>query len=202
MTEFPSQSHKSREPKVIQQVTTSEARIRKAPIGRRIRENFIRTPASSVWQGMIWDVFIPGLVDNIGSALHDGIDSMFGGTRMGRRTGSNRYAHSSASGISRYNPDNALGHRRHEQFDEDARRNQDISVIEIDSRVEAEEVLNQMNFLIDQFDVCTLADFYQLVGISPNHPDYKFGWENLGNARVVHSRGAYYLDLPKPLQLK
>lgn len=205
MDEFPAQSHKSREPKVIQQVTSEPGRVRKAPAGRRFRDTFIQGTPKSVVGSMIWDVFLPGMRDNLADAIHDGIDSLFRGDSSGisRRTRS-RYS-SNHSSISKHSPDRALGGASRpssDRYSDDARRNQDVSVIEIDSRVEAQEVLNQMLALIDQFDVCTLADFYQLVGIPPDHTDFKFGWEDIGGAHVVSSRGAYYLDIPRPNELR
>jgi len=202
MEEFPAQNHKSREPRDIQPITTNAARVRKAPWSRRFRETFVQGDAQSVMGSMFWNVFLPGLRDNVVDTMHDGVDSLFGGiSTRGRRNRGTRFADS--SGISKHNPDRALGSSRsNERFSDDARRNHDFSVLEIDSRVEAEEVLTQMNLLIDQFDLCTVADFYQMVRQTPTHTDYKFGWEDLGGARVIHSRGSYYLDLPRPIQLR
>lgn len=202
MDDFPAQSHKSREPREVLPVTTEAGRVRKTPAGRRFRETFIQGDAQSVWSSMIWDAFLPGVRDNVANAIHEGIDALLGGMSGGARRTHSRYS-SSRNGISvnRHSPDKVLTGRS-ERYDDDARRNQDVSVIEIDSRVEAEEVLSQMNLIIDQHDVCTLADFYQMVRITPQHTDYKFGWEELGNARVVHSKGSYYIDLPRPSQLR
>ena len=59
MEEFPAQSHKSREPREIQPVTTNPGRIRKAPWGRRFRETIIKGDAQSVWaKHKIWDTFL------------------------------------------------------------------------------------------------------------------------------------------------
>lgn len=203
MEQFPAQSHKSREPREIQPVTTAPGRVRKSPPGRRLRETLIQGDAQSVWTSMIWDTFFPNLRDNIMDAVHNGVDVLFGGYTTGAR-GRNRYSSPSSnrSGISKHNPDKALGRSTNDRLPDDARRNQDYSVIEIDSRVEAEEVMSQMNLLIDQFDICTVAEFLQMVRISPQHTDYKFGWEELGGAHVVSSRGFYYLDLPRPIQLR
>lgn len=205
MDEFPPQSHKSREPREIQAVTTNPARVRSVPMGRRFRETFIKGDARSVWTSMVWETFFPNLSENVADAVHNGVDALFGGYSTSARTGGrrNRYSSGGRSNISKHSPDRALGGGGStERFSDDARRNHDFSVLEIDSRVEAEEVLSQMNLLVDQFDVCTVADFYGMVQISPAHTDYKFGWEELGNARVVSSRGAYYLDLPSPITLR
>jgi hypothetical protein len=202
MDEYPAQSHKSREQRQIQPVTTGEARIREAPWGRKLRENFIQASAPSVWRTMLWDVLLPGARDVISDGLHEGVDLFLSGRGNGggfRRT--NRYGGSSQSLISKHNPDRALGGRPQREAP-DARDRHDMNVYEIDSRVEAEEVLTQMNMLIDEYDICTFADFLQMVRITPAHTDYKFGWESIADSRVIHSRGSYYLDLPRPIQIK
>lgn len=206
MTQFPSQSHASQEPRKIQPVTSGEAKIREAPVGRRMRQMFFQGSAKSVWGSMFWDTLLPGARDVFANGLHNGIDMFLDGQTNGgyRRNFRSGISSGGYSQISKHNPDHVLGSSRSRQIQEapDNRDRHDMAIYEIDSRVEAEEVLTQMTYLIDQFDICTFADFLQMVRITPAHTDYKFGWEEIGGTRVVHSRGAYFLDLPRPSQLK
>jgi len=202
MTEqFPSQSHKSRESRVVEPVVTNPGRIREAPTGRRIRDTIFQGSARSVWTSMIWDTFFPNIRDNIQDTIHKGVDVLFGGYTDSRIH--NRYrGNYRSSAISRHNPDRALGRTSESrQIEQKPRFDGDTSVIELDSRVEAQEVLNQMNLLIDQFDVCSMADFLRLVDITPEHTHYGIGWEELGDAHVVPARGSFYLALPEPIRL-
>lgn len=200
MEEFPSQSRKVREPREVQPVTLKAGRIRKPPVGRRFLETFFLGDARTSWSNMIWDSFFPNLRDNIKDSVHDGIDSLFGGTASVYRPGRGRISRNSQ--INKHNPDMALGSRPNERISREDRQRQNTSGVEIDSRVEAEEVLAAMNRTIDQFDVVTLAEFYQLVRITPDHTDYKWGWEDLGGSHIVHSRGSYYVELPDPIPLR
>lgn len=198
MTEFPSQSHKSREPRVVEAVTTNPGRIRAAPAGRRLKDTIFQGDARSVWTSMIWDTFFPNLRDNFADAVHNGVDALFRGysTGAGNRRGNYR-----SGSISKHNPDRALGRGSDNRQRDTALQDGDTSIVALDSRVEAQEVLNQMNYLIDQFDQCTMADFKRLVKITPTHVDFGLGWEELGDAHVVSSKGDYYLDLPDPIRL-
>lgn len=203
MTEFPSQSHKAREPREVKPVVMTPGKITKAPAGRRLMETFFQGDFKSTISSMIWNTFFPNLRDNMADSVHDGIDSLFhgqggGGSRSRSRGGSSRFA---GSQISRHSPDRALAGRS-ERFSKEDREQQRVDRVEIGSRAEAEEVLAALNRSIDQFDAVTLAEFYQLVDLSPSHTDYKFGWDDLGGAGVVHSRGGYYLDLPPVITLK
>ncbi len=199
MADYPSQSHKTHEPREVVPVTRNPGRIRKAPWGRRLRETVIQGDAESAWTSMIWNSFLPGLADQIESAMHEGLSTLFGGGtsvyRRERRQGGSR--------ISRHSPDRVLGGGRpEERISRNDRTRQDVSVIEIDSRAEAETVLERLLDSIDQFDVVTLAEFYQLVQITPDHTDFGFGWDDLGGSKIVHSKGVYFLDLPTPFKLK
>lgn len=73
----------------------------------------------------------------------------------------------------------------------------------LDSRGEAEEVLCQMNDLIDTYGVVSVADLYDLVGITGDYTANKYGWTNIRNAEAVPVRGGgWLLKMPKALPLK
>ena len=72
----------------------------------------------------------------------------------------------------------------------------------LDSRGDAEAVLEQLNDLIDTYKIASVADLYDLVGISGNYTDNKYGWTNLANADVVRTRDGYQLKLPRALPIK
>lgn len=199
MTQFPSQSHKSHEPREVKPVTMSPGRLRKPPMLRRFRETVFKGDAGSAWSSMIWNSFFPGLADQMENALHEGLATLFGGTSSTYR----RQHQMTAGGrISRHNPDRALGDNRPSRVEVDPRDRHNSGVYEIDSRAEAEEVLAAMNLTIDSFDTCTFAEFLQLIRRTPEHTDFGVGWEDLGGSKIVHSKGAYFLDLPPVISLK
>ena len=47
----------------------------------------------------------------------------------------------------------------------------------------------------------SVADFYDLVGVSGNYTDNKYGWTDIRNASVIHVRDGYMIKLPKALPL-
>lgn len=204
MEELPAQSHKAKEQRDIQPVVRNPGRIRKPPFGRRLLDTFVLGDLKTTINNMIWDTFFPNMRENFQDSLHNGVESLFGGVSSGYRSGrrGGYYAHNSQ--ISKHNPDRALGGRGGpaERISKDERNRQETSSVELDSRVEAGQVLEALNQIIDQYEVATLADFYKLAKITPEHTDYKWGWEDLGGAHVVHSRGVYYLDLPPVIALR
>ena len=77
----------------------------------------------------------------------------------------------------------------------------DYDEIVLESRGEAEEVLERMDDLLDNYGIVSVAAFYDLVGITGNYTDNKYGWTSLRNASVQRLRDGYLLKLPKALPL-
>lgn len=67
----------------------------------------------------------------------------------------------------------------------------------IETRGEAEEVLDRMEELIDIYGLISVADFYDLVGVSGNYTDNKYGWTDLRSATAVQMKDGYIIKLPK-----
>lgn len=55
-----------------------------------------------------------------------------------------------------------------------------------------------MDAIIEEYDVASVADLYDLVGISRKFTDQRYGWDNLSDARVERLRdGGYILRMPR-----
>lgn len=62
---------------------------------------------------------------------------------------------------------------------------------------EADEALSALISVVWDYGHVTLADFYQMVGITPSFKDNKYGWNDLKGAYIKHIPGGYVLILPK-----
>lgn len=69
------------------------------------------------------------------------------------------------------------------------------------SRGEAEEVLFRMEELLDRFDVVSVADLFDMAGISGNYTDNKYGWTDLRDAHVARVSDGYIIRLPRATTL-
>lgn len=203
MDQFPSNSKRpsrSRdEPKKVERVVQGEVVRRKTPIGRRLSRNLIGGDAQSVWGYVFGEVLIPAARDMVADAVSGGVERMIfgesaGGSRNRSRRGSsghtpyNRYHQSSRS--SRDEPRREISRR--------ARATHSFDEIILKTRVEAEEVLDRLDDLCDRYDAASVADLYELVGVSGNYTDDKWGWTDIRGAGIQHVRGGYLLNLPKP----
>ena len=62
----------------------------------------------------------------------------------------------------------------------------------------AEGLLANMYDLLNQYRVVTVADLYEAAGLSSGIRDNSYGWTSLEGAKIVHDRGGYVLQLPRP----
>ena len=68
----------------------------------------------------------------------------------------------------------------------------------MDTREDAVKVLNSLLEHIDLYHVVTIADYYDIVGVTPTYKDNLYGWtgSELTNARVVPLDGEFSIKLP------
>jgi hypothetical protein len=78
------------------------------------------------------------------------------------------------------------------------RAKHDFDEIVLDQRAEAEEVIDRLYDVVSRYEQATVADLYDLVGLSSTHTDHKWGWTDLRGSGVSRIRDGYLLDLPDP----
>ena len=214
MEEFPSNSHLPKtaapkpekaaqpEPKKIEKVTEGEVVRRKKPLGRRLKETFVGGDAKSVWGYVMLDVLIPAAKDMISDAGSQFLERMlFGESRSHSRRSSSR-----PSGINGYVSYNRYAqstpYRREDpreyQMSRRARATHDFDEIILATRQEADMVIERLGDLIEKYGTASVADLYELVGVSGNYTDDKWGWTTIRGANPIRTRSGYLLDLPQP----
>lgn len=70
-----------------------------------------------------------------------------------------------------------------------------------DNRATAEHVKNEMTQKIYMYGYVTVADMYDIAGLSTTYMSNKYGWTSLEDAAIIRSRDGYYIKLPKVLPL-
>lgn len=205
--EFPPNSEVSKrqlgqEDKNIERVVSGEAKRRKPPLRKQFKDVFVGGTLRGAWQFVVLDVVLPMAKDLVVEAGHQGLEKLiFGEGRRYRGSSpppSGPYGHVNytrySSGPSRMPSAQRAMSRR-------ARSTQDFDEIVLDSRTEAEEVIDRLYDLVGKYDTATVADLYELVGLASSHTDYKWGWADLHGAGVTRIRDGYLLDLPDPIPL-
>lgn len=198
MEEYRSNSHKSREKrselvndKKIEKVISSSAKTKKKSGFHKMAEVFVPDDVSDVKSYIFEDIIVPA-VKNI---ILDTVTAMLGLNK--NSNGKNQ-------------PSSRIQYRKY--YDDRDKRDHagvnrtkswyEYDDIIIENRGEAEDVLCRMDELISTYGLVSVADFYDLVGITGNYTDNKYGWTDIRTASVVRAgRDGYMIKLPKALPL-
>lgn len=73
--------------------------------------------------------------------------------------------------------------------------------IEHESKEKAEEVINKMSELIEQYGHATISDLYELVGKRRDieYMDYKYGWTDMSKIHMkIKKDNTCYVKFGKP----
>lgn len=213
-SEFPSNSQGPRagrrptppEPKQIKRVTQGEVVRRKKPLGKRFIEFFgfgsIKEAATTVVQ----DVLIPAAKEMAVDGFRDFGESVVYRDGEGRR-GRGRDRGRGGSYIDYQRRYSSGGGRSSKDRDEPrsmsrkSRTTHDFDDIILDSRAEAEEVIDQLFELVSKYEMATVSDLYEMVGVKADFPDEKWGWTDIRGAGITRIRNGWLLDLPRPEHL-
>ena len=162
---------------------------------RKFADIFITEDIQNVKSYIFMDVLVPAIKKAISDIVTDGISMiLYGGTSRGKKGSSN------ASYVSY----NSISDRRDERREPSTQRvGPRYDDITLESRAEAEEVLARMDELISLYGHASVADLYDLIGVTSNYTDNNYGWTNLAKAGTERTYGGgYRLKLPRAIQIK
>lgn len=169
---------------------------------------FAEDNAAHAWQYVVWDVLIPAVKSTIQDMVNNGLEVLFYGTEAKtkgyRRRTTTRDRNRTVISYGNYftgNDEPRRNEPRRRELARRAGRSHDFGDILIDTRPEAEAVLDRLTELIDNYGSASVSDLLTLVGLTPSWTDEKWGWEVLERPAVVSVRGGYILDIPKPIEL-
>jgi len=200
--EFPANSNVSKGgsgDKKLKRITSGEVRTRKKSVRKQFQDAFIVGDMRTAVEYTLFEVALPTLRDAVVDSLQSGIEKLFNGD--GRRRG----AGPSPSGQAPYvnyggvfgrtagflaTPQRAMSPR--------GRARHDFREIVLDTRAEAEEVIDQLFEVVERWGEVSVADLYELLGVPADHTDQKWGWRDIRGATVRRVRDGYLLDLPNP----
>lgn len=199
MEEYKPNSHKSKEEskmpeKKIEKVISGSAKPRKKSEIQKFADVFIQEDAQKVKSYILMDVLVPSLKKAISDIVTNGVDMiLYGETGRTKKSGT-------ASKVSYRNYYDKRDDRR-DYGTGRTRTGYDYDDVILDNRGEAEEVLSRMDELIATYGLISVADFYDLVGITGSYTDNKYGWTDIRNASVARVRDGYIIKLPRALPL-
>ena len=200
---LPDNSHKARNEK--KDSAQEEKRVEKVVRGkvktqknnkRKLADLFISEDAGNVKNYIFLDVIIPAVKKAIYDLVVGALDmSLYGGRGGGGRR-------STADKVS-YRDYNSVSRRDTRSY-ESARTTSGYSYDDIilETRGEAEAVLSRMDEIMEEYEIVRVADLYDLVGITGEHTDNKYGWTNIRNAKIVRVRDGWKIEMPRALPIR
>ena len=183
------QKEKERE-KRAEKVVTGNVKTKKKSGGRKIADSFISDDAGNIGNYILNDVLIPSVKKAVVDIVTDGIAMLLGTDKKKGRSGSSTYV-----SYRSYSDD------RDDRYRSSRTRSYSFDDIIFESRGEAEEVLDRMDELIDTYHAVSVADMYDLAGLSCDYTDNKYGWTSLRSADIVRVSGGYMIKLPRATAL-
>lgn len=198
MREYPSNSHRSKEQtqeteasreKKVEKVVTGKVKTKKNDV-RRFTDVFISEDATNVKSYIFMDVIVPAIKKAILDIASDGVSMiLYGDTRASKKNsgGVNKIAYR------KYYDEPVSGNRS----STGARTRFDYDDIEFEARGEAEAVRTEMLDIIERYGFVTVADMYELAGLTAPFTAHKYGWSSLRSAETVRTRDGFILKMPK-----
>jgi len=196
--EYPNNSNKSKEDRPRKEMPHVKMHERKRSILERFSNTvFGEGGTQSIGSIVLLDILIPAIRNTIYDMIVSALDIRLLGRTRGHRGGGDRDRTYHTSYDRMYRDEGGRG--------EDERRvrsSHRFDDIIIESKYEAEEIIGALCDIIDNEDVASVADFYNIVGITPEYTDDDWGWRNLRNAYVKRVRDGYVVVLPRPREIE
>lgn len=188
------QGHEPMEDKKIEKVVTGSVKQRKKTGLSRAASTFMPGDVDSVKSYILMDVLVPSIKRAISDIVCNGINMLLGEPTRGK--GGNSIGAKVSYRQYYRDPDERRDYARPR-----AQAQYSYDDIVFDNRGDAEEVLYRMEELLERFEVVSVADLFDMAGISCNYTDNKYGWTDLRSAHVERVRDGYIINLPRATSL-
>lgn len=188
------QAHEPMEDKKIEKVVTGTVKQRKKTGLSRAASTFMPGDVDSVKSYILMDVLVPSIKRAISDIVCNGINMLLGEPTRGK--GGNSIGAKVSYRQYYRDPDERRDYARPR-----AQAQYSYDDIIFDNRGDAEEVLYRMEELLERFEVVSVADLFDMAGISCNYTDNKYGWTDLRSAHVERVRDGYIINLPRAMSL-
>lgn len=196
-------SHKNRnanadaEREPVEKIVEGRVVTRKTPWYKRAGQSMVAEDAGHVGEYILMDVVVPATKNLILDMISQSVERILFGTSRGRLS---RRSPLGASLRDRVSYDSYSRDRepRRPMMSREARARHDFQEIVLESRSDAEEVIEAMVLRIDRYRYVSVADLYDLVGTTSAYTDRSWGWTDLTLADVRQVPGGFLLDLPQP----
>jgi hypothetical protein len=182
--------------KEVTKVTKGKVKTQEKSALKKFGEAFIEDDAKDIKAYVVSDVLIPAIKNLIFDSVIGSIEMALFGTasRSHHRNG----GRNETTSYSSYYKSGNNSRRR----DDDSRRSDrlDYQSIIFEERADADEVLDTLCNLIEDYGQATIGDFYDAAGVTPDNnftKNEEYGWTDLRTATVKRGRDGYFISMPR-----
>lgn len=184
--------------KKVDKVVSGSVKTKKKSSISKFADTFIEEDKDTVVGYLLSEVLIPSFKKMVSDTIKTGIDKMLYGDAEVSRSNSP----ASKISYSKYYNDKSSYSRSSSTAPVANRRDTyEYNNIVLETRGDAEAVLMGMDDIIAKYEIVSVADLYDLVGIAGSYTDYKYGWTDIRSARIERVRDGYVIRMPKALPL-
>lgn len=184
--------------KKVDKVVSGSVKTKKKSSLSKFADTFIEEDKDTVIGYLLSEVLIPSFKKMVSDTIKTGIDKMLYGDAEVSRSNSP----ASKISYSKYYNDKSSYSRSSSTAPVTNRRDTyEYNNIVLETRGDAEAVLMGMDDIIAKYEIVSVADLYDLVGIAGSYTDYKYGWTDIRSARIERVRDGYVIRMPKALPL-
>lgn len=172
----------------------AKGKVKKQSLLKKFTRYIVEDTIESAKERTFMDIVVPGiktLIFDTGTEILDQL--LFGGEgdlRSSRRRSEGR----SKTSYSRYYDEKNRKSSKRESYREMANDPDDIIM---DTRKEARNVLEELDRVIDRYGQASIADFYDIVGVTSDWTDSRYGWTRLDGAGIRSVRDGFLIILPR-----
>lgn len=197
---LPDNSHKARadkkqvtDGKRAEKVVKGKVTTKKNDL-RKFTDIFISEDVANVKEYILYDILAPSIKKAFYDIVVDSLNMTLFGGRNGKRSTADKISYKDYNGISRRDDRKYSSTRTSSGYSYDD--------IILETRGEAEAVLSRMDELMETYEIVRVADLYDLVGITGEYTDNKYGWTNIHNAEIERVRDGYRIKMPRALPIR
>lgn len=206
MPDYQSNSKRSKDtsdiPKKNIERVVAEVIIPKKSIGRKIHDLFIASNFKTAAKYVALSVLLPAAKNMLFESVNKGSEQLIYGDASVRRRGPGQGSYTTYnSPVNRAFGGSPIHHAPVISPDPRVPRLGRTDFL-LSTREEAETVLENMYDLISTYEIASVADLNELVGLPTTHVDNKWGWANLSGTQIRQIREGFLIDLPpaEPIQ--
>jgi hypothetical protein len=185
------------EKKKVEKVVNGKVKTKKKNGVTKFADVFLAEDVNNVKSYLVGDVIIPTLKKAFYDLITKGAGMFIYGDSRGGRNDSRTGDSVSYRNYSDYS-------RNDRRYTSTARPVSGYSYEDLvfESFDEADRVLTQLDAIMQEYHVVSVAELYESAGMAANYTDHYYGWTDIHTANVVPDKEGWVIRMPKATSIK